>query len=400
MAIVAQPHAVVRTGRPTGYAGLREGAGRYADAGVYGGFAVFAGVTAGVSGLETHRVWGQIAAVAYGLGALLVLLPAGRRCRGAVAGAVFAGAVLLPLAFLVGTGQAQPEVGVVERSGQHLMEYGTPYLGPAELAESADYTAYNPYLPGMALFGAWGVDARLVFGGVFLAALAGAGVVLRGRVEVRPLVLSAASPLVALPLAVGGDDLPVIGLACLGLALAVRRPGAAGLVLGAAATLKATAWPALAVCLVLVAARRRTDLPVFVGAAAGVVASGVLLPALVDPAGMWANAVRFPLGLADVASPAGSPLPGHLIAGLGPYGHAAAVAALVGAAVAMGIWLVVRPPRSVSDAAMRLAFGLLLAALLMPATRWGYLVYPALLALWARTAGVPHREEAQPCAAV
>ncbi|WP_157963841.1 glycosyltransferase 87 family protein [Actinocorallia populi] len=365
---------------------------------MYGGSAVFAGVTAGVTELETHQVWGQIAAFAYGLGALLALLPAGRRRRGVVAGSVFAGAVLLPLVFLIGTGQAQPEVVVVERSGQHLLEHGTPYLGPAELVGSLDYTAYNPYLPGMALFGTLGVDPRVVFGMVFLAAMAAAGLILRGQAVLRPLLFLAASPLVALPLAVGGDDLPVIGLACLGLALTVRWPGAAGLVLGVAATMKATAWPALAVCLALVAVRKRADLPVFAGAAAGAVTLGVLLPALVDPAGIWANAVEFPLGLADVASPAGSPLPGHLIAGLGPYGHAIAVAALAGAAVAMGVWLVVRPPRSVGDTVLRLALGLLLAALLMPATRWGYLIYPALLALWGWTATC--RTEDEPCPAV
>ncbi|WP_281180272.1 hypothetical protein [Actinomadura hibisca] len=31
--------------------------------------------------------------------------------------------------------------------------------------------------------------------------------------------------------------------------------------------------------------------------------------------------------------------------------------------------------------------GLLLAAVLMPATRWGYLVYPAVLACWAHFGG-------------
>ncbi|GAA2420396.1 glycosyltransferase 87 family protein [Actinomadura vinacea] len=295
-------------------------------------------------------------------------------------------AVLLPLAVLIGTGQAQPEVGVVQRSGVQLLEHGTPYLGQLELAAQGGYEAYNPYLPGMSLLGLpWaiaGVDARLLFGGVFLLTLAASGALLHGQGWKRPLLLLAASPLVGLPLAVGGDDLPVIGLVCLGLALAVRdRPGAAGLAIGLAAALKATGWPALLVCLVLVHTRGRTAR--YGVAAAAVLAGGVLLPALVDPRGFLLNVVEFPLGLAGVASPADSPLPGRLLADLGPHGHAAALALLGLAALAMAASLLLRPPADARQAAYRLALGLLLATALMPATRWGYLVYPAVLALWA-----------------
>ncbi|MEU6039334.1 glycosyltransferase 87 family protein [Actinomadura sp. NPDC047616] len=375
-------------------AGLRSPA----EALVYGASAVFAAVTAAVTHLGPHRVWGTIAAVAYGLGAVL----AARRGGGgpAVPALVAGGAVLVPLAVLVATGHAQPEVGVVHRSGAHLLEHGTPYLPPSELA-GGGYEAYNPYLPGMALLGVphelAGVDARLVFAGVFVALLAASARLLGGG-RARPLLVLAASPLVALPMTVGGDDLPVIGLVCAGLALAVRdRPGAAGLALGAAATLKATAWPALLVCLALPATRggaRR-----YATAAAAVTVVGVLPPALVDPSGMAANVLWFPLGLADVASPADSPLPGRLLADLGPFGHTLALTALGAAAVAMGVSLIVRPPRDVRAAADRLALGLALATALMPASRWGYLVYPAVLALWARFATTPRRPEADPAAA-
>ena len=44
----------------------------------------------------------------------------------------------------------------------------------------------------------------------------------------------------------GGDDLPVIALMVLGLALATRRrPISSGLAMGLAGTLKFTAWPLL-----------------------------------------------------------------------------------------------------------------------------------------------------------
>ncbi|MEW2352646.1 glycosyltransferase 87 family protein [Spirillospora sp. NPDC029432] len=374
---------------------------------LYAACAVFAAATAAVTALAPHRTWGTIAAAAYGLGALAALHPRGRERPAAVAGAVLAGAVPLPLAVLAALGQAQPEVDVVHRSAAHLLEHGTPYLGPAEAAAHGGYEAFNPYLPGMALLGLphalAGVDARLVFGALFVALLVASSARRDLRLPLLPLLFIAASPLVALPLTVGGDDLPVIGLACLGLALAVRdRPAAAGLVMGVAATLKATAWPALIVCLVLIAARRhrtrearmapvpaacaRAPWSAFAMVAGGVVAAGVLVPALIDPQGFLLNVVRFPLGLAGVDSPAASPLPGRLLADLGAYGHAAALALLGLAALGMAVSLAVRPPRDARSAALRLSLGLLLAMALMPATRWGYLVYPAVLALWAHLA--------------
>ncbi|MFI6517343.1 glycosyltransferase 87 family protein [Spirillospora sp. NPDC050679] len=360
---------------------------------MYAAFAVFAAVTVAVTHLEPHRVWGRAAVIAYALAACATLLWRSRH-RDTIAAMALGGAVLFPLVVLVAAGQGQPEVAVVQRSGEHLLAHGTPYLGPDDLAGVADYRAYNPYLPGMALFGApWavaGIDARPVFAAVFLAAMDAAARSLRGRALPDASLLLFASPLVALPLVVGGDDLPVIGLACLGLTWAAQgRPGAAGLVLGCAAVLKATAWPVLAVGLVLVLARggaRR-----FAGIAGAVTAAGIVPVLLADPGGFTENVVRFPLGLAGVESPADSPMPGRLLAGLGTYGHVAALVLLVLAALAMAVSLLVRPPRDLRSAALRLALGLLLAAALMPATRWGYLVYPAVLACWAHFGGRPWR---------
>ncbi|WP_160819971.1 hypothetical protein [Actinomadura sp. J1-007] len=56
-----------------------------AGAWLYGGSAVFAAGTAAVTHLGPHRVWGQIAAVAYGLGALAAVTGRGRRRPDAVA---------------------------------------------------------------------------------------------------------------------------------------------------------------------------------------------------------------------------------------------------------------------------------------------------------------------------
>ena len=368
---------------------------------LYAAFAVFAAGTALVTSLPPHRVWGWVAACAYGLAALLLAV-APRAPRAVVGGGVFCGAVLLPLAVLAATGSAQAEVGVVQRAGARLLAHGTPYLGAGELA-GEEYGSYNPYLPGMALFGVphrlVGVDARWVFALVALGVLA---VVLRARP--RRFALLAGSPLVAQPLATGGDDLPVVALVCLGLTLAGEdRYAGGGAALAVAGVLKATAWPALVVGLALTAARGgRRGAWRYAGSAAPVLSVGVLVPACADPGGFVVNTVRFPLGLAEAASPAAAPLPGTLLAGTGPYGHALAVALLVTAALVVGGSLAVRLPGDARAAQLRLAIGLLAALLLMPASRFGHLVHPAVLSLCAlrRNDHAPHadRHERLPAA--
>ncbi|MEV5711359.1 glycosyltransferase 87 family protein [Actinoallomurus sp. NPDC052274] len=362
----------------------------------FAAFAVFAGVFAVAAGPAAHRTWGVIAAAGYAVaaGVSTVSRTAGRGCA-------FAGAALVPLVVLVATGTAQEEVAVVVRSGAHLLRHGTPY--PASAVPAGAYTAYDPYLPGMAVFGTTGLDPRLLFTAVFAVAMALAGLVGRcgrvwdgvgrGRVGRARVgwsgvgwgglpVLVLVSPVVALPVAVGGDDLPVLGLSCLGLALARRHPGWAGTVLGVAATLKPTAWPVLVTALFLTG---RSGAPRYVGTAAAVLVPVIGVPALLDPAAFLTNVVLFPLGLTPVTSPADSPLPGHLLAGLGPAGHAVALALLGLTAVTIAAWLCLRPPRDAADAARRTALGFGLAICLLPATRWGYLLYPTVLAAWSRT---------------
>ncbi|MFJ6072883.1 glycosyltransferase 87 family protein [Streptomyces sp. NPDC093065] len=341
----------------------------------WAGCAVVATGFALVSDLATHRMWGWSAGAGYALAAFLSSGPAQRRAARAVA---VAGAVVLPLVSLVAAGLGQSEVAVVERSGRLLAATGSPYVTtPSAVGD------FNPYLPGMALFGVLPGDPRWWLGGAFVASLAAAGLRRAG-----PLL---ACPLVALPLAVGGVDLPVAGLICLGLALAGRgRPGRAGLALGAAAALKWTAWPALPVALALVAVRQGGR-PALRCAGVGLgTGTAVVLPfALTDPAGFFRNVVAFPFGLTATASPAGSPLPGHLLAAHVPGGTLIALALLAAGALLIGASLAVRPPDTLRAAAGRLALGLGLATALMPATRFGYLVYPLVLAALAH--GTAHR---------
>ncbi|WP_434093389.1 hypothetical protein [Streptomyces griseorubiginosus] len=176
-------------------------------------------------------------------------------------------------------------------------------------------------------------------------------------------------------------------LMCLGLALAGRGGSgtAAGVAMGAAAALKWTAWPLLPVGLVLLAvtAGRRPALRAGL-AALSVAATAVVPVALADPHAFVEHVVLFPLGEGGVRSPATSPLPGRLLAEYVPDGAVLATAGLVAAAVGVAVSLLIRPPRTARAAADRLAVGLGLAICLIPATRFGYLVLPLVLAGWFR----------------
>jgi hypothetical protein len=316
-----------------------------------------------------------------------------------------------------------PEVGVVAHSAELLVTHGRPYESAARLG--ADVYGYNPYLPGMTLFGL----PRALFGNSMLTdprlwdALASiaafwASLRITGTTSpARRTALVTASPLIAFPLAVSGNDLPVIGLLCLGLALAAKpaprhqpsmewaglasSPVLAGLTLGAAAALKATAWPALLIVAVMVLARDGRAAAARFGAAAAAVLAVVVGPfLLIQPRDLIANTIDFPLGLTSAHSPAASPLPGHLIAAAGPAGRLTVIALMAAGAAAVGILLVRRPPRTAAAAAAYVALALTILFTLAPASRWGYFVYPLAIACWlflsSRAAAPPRPAPASP----
>lgn len=366
-----------------------------------------------VSDVGTHRVWGVCAAFGYTAAAVAArVLPRPRAVRVPVVLAL-AGAVVLPLLLLVLTGQAQSEVDVIERSGRLLYATGTPYLDAPRRVEE-----YTPYLPGMALLGiprallgehGWAAryfgDARVWCAAVFLSCLVASRAVVRrrpgGSAHIRSHVpdgdgrfaavtaVLIASPVVALPLCVSGVDLPLAGLCVLAIAFAVRgRPVAAGLVLAAACSLKWTAWPAIPVVVALLGCAwgARHGLRCAGTAAAGT-ALLILPSALLSPGPMAEQVLAFPTGQGELATPATSPLPGRLLAEQGATGWVVAVTLLLCGASAVGLSLVLRPPRDAVGAADRLAVGLSIAFLLAPAGRFGYLALPVLLVVWARSVG-------------
>ncbi|MGE7317005.1 hypothetical protein, partial [Staphylococcus capitis] len=112
---------------------------------------------------------------------------------------------------------------------------------------------------------------------------------------------------------------------------------------------------------------------------------------LVDRDALVENVVRFPLGHGLVTSPAQSPFPGHLIATTLPAGRLIAAALLAAVAVAIAVRLLRRPPRTAAATALICGYGLLAAILLMPSTRFGYLLYPLALLVIAPALALAER---------
>jgi Glycosyltransferase family 87 len=396
------------------------------DLGLYGLSAAFAGITAAYSTLAPHRAWGAIAAIGYAVAALAVVsqlvvrrvVPArgwyGSPGRWAVLAWAAAATVVVPLVQQAvqraagRTGRAQEEVIVVEQGGERLLNHGTPYLGHdalAALPPAEQLLGYLPYQPGMAFFGlpralagaAWWTDARIWFVLATAGALVLAVLVLPAFDEKPARLLPAVQaatvfPVCALTLATGGDDLPVLALCLLALALAAAgRYGCAGIAVGVAAALKLFAWPVLVVLLVHATVHGRAAAVRFAGGAVGLPLAAVLPVAVLDAPAVVENVIRFPMGHGLVGSPAQSPLPGHLIATGLPAGRPIAIALLLLAGLLIAVRLIRRPPRTAASAALVSGYGLLTAILLMPTTRFGYLLYPiALLAWWpvlARASG-------------
>lgn len=366
-------------------------------------FAAYAAVVAlGAHGAEA--VWGAWAAGGYAAAAAVAVW-SWRRHPGVPLLVALAGAFAVPAAILPDNWGATSEVRVVARAAALSLAHGTPYLASGQLVS---WRSYDPYLPGMSLFGlphALGFPGLLADPLIWLATatavllaaacrIAAPGAAPRCRHGRRQALLRTllllSCPVFALPMSLGVTDPPVIALICLGLACAVRRRRGhlllSGAAIGAACALKATAWPALPVVVALVAARDgRHAAARLAGSALGSFLMLIALTApalLARPSALWQNIVAYPLGLSRRLTTAASPLPGHVLAGAGSPGHLAAIVLLGAAALAMGASLILRPPRDVQQASVRLAIGLTAMFLLAPDTRVGYFAYPLGVLSW------------------
>ena len=356
------------------------------------------------TGYPVLRIWGSLAVVAYAFAALAAVAVPRRWVPSVVVSTSVVGAVLAPLLLLAVNSQAQSEVTVVERSAQ-LLVHGAPLY----LSDPHQRYDYNPYLPGMSVFGLphqlldryspTGVggavltilgDARIWFALVFVACLVASWFLLRHAssvgdrppADIRLLVALIGGPMVAVPLCASGVDLPMIGLSCLAVACAARGWGfTTGCVTALTCALKWTAWPLLPVVTVLVFMRRGVRAALW-SALLGVAATtGSIVPfALGDGRAMITQVARFPLGLAQVPTSAASPLPGHLLAEMGFLGRVADLILLAISCGAVAVWTIRRPPRTAVQAVNRLAAGLTAAFLFAPSSRFGYFGLP--LVLW------------------
>ena len=359
--------------------------------------ALFAGGVSLFSHDSLHRLWGLSAACAYAVAALAVLAARSRGTRGVdvALGVMLCGAILFPLLWMVAHGNGEPEVGVVARSATTLIKDGTPYRSSQALATTTNPNQYNPYLPLMAAFGVpqalFGhsllTDPRIWFGAVFGVVFAFALRIAGARDSLRWALLLTASPIIAFELCVGGTDVPMVAFMCLGFAFLWKAqrssPVTAGLALGIASAMKATAWPALVVAFALLYVRdSRQAAWRFTLVALSVVIVIVGPFAVLKPGSLVKNTILFPLGLASVRSQAASPLLGHVLAQTGVIGHTIVVILLIGSGLAIAVSLVIRPPRDVPAATIRLVLGLSAMFVLAPSTRFGYFIYPAAMVLW------------------
>lgn len=388
------------------------------DVVLYGLSALFALVVAVGSSIPLYRQWGQIALgpylIATGVAVLLAVRSRRRtvlRARTILVCVVVVGTAIIPMAFEIAWRFAvapqalhvQPEVVVVEHAATEAVHGHDPYqavvidgqLHGRVVGEPA-YEAFFPYLPAMTVFGLPAAtslnprvtDARIYFVVFTLLCVALALLYAHARPDrrLRALQVAVALPWATLAMATGGDDLPIIGLLLVAMVLAQRRrPGWAGVVLGIASAMKFTAWPLAA--LALFAARDRSGRRVPGRMLVGIVLCALplmVITLVADPRTFVANVIEFPLGLSGVDSPAGSALPGHILITAFPALHRIfpVVAAVVGAVVlARYLWRT--PPTSSAKVCQVAGVVLLVAILLAPATRIGYLLYPLNFFVWS-----------------
>ncbi|WP_415646779.1 glycosyltransferase family 87 protein [Stackebrandtia soli] len=378
----------------------------FVDLVLYGVSALFAGYTMWWSTLPSHQHWAAIAIGGYLPAAIVTVMLLGRYAVPATTRlwvAIGTGVAVSIVPLLAQAwqrvdglaGRAQEEVVVVEDSAARLLDTGSPYLDLSAIAALDDpLTGYNPYQPGMAVFGLpralfgdhWFTDARVWFAIATFGVLAVALRLLKDAgaptgAIVRAIQAVAVLPITALTLATGGDDLPVLALALLALTAAfVRRPVLAGVAIGLAAALKLFAWPVLVVLAFL--AWRRGELRRYLPAALPIPVVTITPVLITNADALIANVIDFPSGNGLVTSPAASPLPGYLLTQHVPGGRFIALGLLVAVACAMAVYLLRRPPADAALVAAICAVGILAAILLMPATRFGYLLYPGVYAIW------------------
>ena len=409
------------------------------DALLYLGGAAFALLTIFTSAFPLYQVWGRMAMSPYLFGALasgalaLAVRRARRRrpdgalsavqhrrawwARIAVAACVFLGALAVPMGLEifwrfdhVAGSHLQPEVVAVEKGGQDIVRGEDPYQKLVRLHHPVAYHApgqpyyvgFLPYLPLMAVAGipsdVWpnnGLsDARIFFCLTTLVVAAVALALCRAerRRKMRALQALIILPLAALPLATGGDDIPVAAFLLLGVVLAQRRqPFASGVVFGIASAMKFTAWPLAALALFAARGRNGERKPLSMLAGMVVIALPTIFPfVLKGPEALVDDVLLFPLGLSRVPSTAASALPGHVLVSLFPsLSRVLPLSVGLVLSVLLVRHLARHTPRTMSSVCNIAGVVLSVLILLAPNPRVGYLLYPINFFVWAYLVAEP-----------
>ncbi len=387
---------------------------------VSAGFAIVLGWT---STQPAQWQWGYLTVGPYAAVALAAFI-LGRRVvrhehsvRMLLLGLVVAGAVLAPLGLEAHWRHAQPEVGVIERSGQLLSKGQDPYRTYEkhgrvfnELPGKPAFESFFPYFPLMGAFGLPSAatheskgltDARIVMTLMTLIASGCALALLRlsKQQKIRVAQVLIALPTGALFLSTGGDDMPILALLLLGVAALQRRQTKlTGISLGLAAAMKLTAWPMAAGALLV--ARNRSGRPTWRQVLLWIIAivAVTTVPfAVRAPAAFMTNVFTFPLGLAGVVSPAASALPGHILTTWLPVlGHVLAPVTFVIGGYFASKYLHRHWPLTLSQLLGLLAVVFATLMCVATATRIGYVIYPINFALWSSMTREPVAAEPEP----
>jgi hypothetical protein len=349
-------------------------------------YAAVAALYARSTPLEPHRIWAWVAFGAYVLALGLSLCAPRRRIGSVVA---FTGSILVSTCLLVALELGQPELRVLVDGARSVLARGTPYLA----APDSVYD-FHPYLPALYVFGLpralWGqaawTDPRvpgLVAVLAVLAVLISRSGPRRTADNVADLLLILSCPLIAVAWVASFIDVPQTALTLLALVMVRAKPTGAGVVAGVTVAMKPTGLCLLFILFLYVRTERGAAAGYRLAAAGLAVAAVLIVPfVLVDPMAAFENVLRFPVGAADLPTPAATPFPGALIhewVGL----RFALVGMCIGA-VAYGAFCWRSPPRTIRAAAGQFAGGVALATLLAPTSRVGYLVLPLVVvaAIW------------------
>jgi Glycosyltransferase family 87 len=382
---------------------------------------VISGVVAAVglgSSVAVYRQWSAMAVGPY-FAAAVVAFSLHRRASSArarwwLAVATIVAVVLVPMALEIAWGphaapaqHVESETLITEEAAGALLHgrdpYATTYVHGPLAAWPVGTKTHYAYLPAMLLFGlpcavssTPAADARAAFLAVALLAWAAAWRLGRLSSEDALLLLQSLVilPTGAILLTGGGDDVAVAAVMVLAVAcVRADRPGWAGVFGGLAAAMKQLAWPLLPFvvvgCVCMGRGARRV-----VAATASLVVAGAIVPfAVWNPGRFYEDVIRYPLGYGKAKVFHPTPTLGVLIARAFPHLRGT-VGLFAGLAVAAcTVWLLARRgPWSSRRIALGTATVILVAWALAPASRLGFVVYPAALFAWA----VGARDEARP----